>query len=129
MRSGWSFYTKEWSKSMYVCGCASTCSCNLQLDLKKSLCGVQVVNKESESTILYFKRSASFRAASARRRRRRRRVGFVCLLSSSPARLPGDISIKLLFGSEATQMHLELVMDFASVKASDAVLIVPTGYS
>lgn len=113
---------------MHVCGCASTCSCNLQRDLKKkkSLCGVQVVNKESESTILYFKRSASFRAASARRRRR---VGFVCLLSSSPARLPGDISIKLLFGSEATQMHLELVMDFASVKASDAVLIVPTGYS
>lgn len=46
-----------------------------------------------------------------------------------PARLPGDISIKLLFGSEATQMHLELVMDFAWVKASDAVLIVPTGYS
>lgn len=42
-----------------------------------------------------------------------------CLLSSSPAQLPGDISIKLLFGSEATQMHLELVMDFASVKASD----------
>lgn len=110
---------------MYVCGCASTCSCNLQRDLKKSLCGVQVVNKESESTILHFKRSASFRAASAHRRR----VGFVCLLSSSPARLPGDISIKLLFGSEATQMHLELVMDFASVKASDAVLIVPTGYS
>lgn len=54
---------------------------------------------------------------------------FVCLLSSSPARSPGDISIKLLFGSEATQTHLELVMDFASVKASDAVLIVPTGYS
>lgn len=93
--------------------------------LKKSCCGVQVVNKESESTILRFRRSASFRAASACRRR----VGFVCLLSSSPAWLPGDISIKLLFGSEATQMRLELVMDFASVKASDAVLIVPTGYS
>lgn len=47
------------------------------------------------------------------------------LLRGSP-----EISVLNCFlVQKATQMHLELVMDFASVKASDAVLIVPTGYS
>lgn len=88
---------------------------------------VHIISPESQSPILYstgLQTSRLFAAAL---------VLFTGLSLSLPLRLshtvPRDISIKLLFGSEANSDALELVMDFATVNASDNVLIVPSEYS